>query len=335
MGLMCRLPHKTTEAGKIRCQDTFSLGSDNLQGLVDIIAEKVKNELIGRSDVIDHLLSEAKDLPLSAKQGQVLDNKIYFKTNNNPPYHIDDPGLPPGLYAYGYDNGEITGTKPPFNYGYIVNIKADSSLLFQIAFQYFAKGLYVRNYYSQNGNYTWSEWEGMITESDPDYIALKQEVENLKAVSQKRYDISISGSDQMFYPLVINVDQFDLERIKILSKWGEELRKTKAMWYVSGDGWFTTTKVYKLKLYKIGTGGEMSKIVSKTAGLTGAAAGWFIVWLRGNYAYSVVTDNMKSIEEPKVYYERTNLRPGNEYPYYVEPTDRIEDDAYNSDVDNL
>lgn len=64
------------QAENIRYTDTCALGSANLQGIIDIIAEKVKTQLLSRSDVADNLLSTAADLPLSANQGSVLNSKI-------------------------------------------------------------------------------------------------------------------------------------------------------------------------------------------------------------------------------------------------------------------
>lgn len=64
------------QAENIRYTDTCALGSANLQGIIDIIAEKVKTQLLSRSDVADNLLSTATDLPLSANQGSILNSRI-------------------------------------------------------------------------------------------------------------------------------------------------------------------------------------------------------------------------------------------------------------------
>lgn len=70
------------QAENIRYTDTCALGSANLQGIIDIIAEKVKTQLLSRSDVADNLLSTATDLPLSANQGSILNSKIEDIGNN-------------------------------------------------------------------------------------------------------------------------------------------------------------------------------------------------------------------------------------------------------------
>lgn len=64
------------QAENIRYTDTCAMGSANLQGIIDIIAEKVKTQLLSRSDVADNLLSTATDLPLSANQGNILNSRI-------------------------------------------------------------------------------------------------------------------------------------------------------------------------------------------------------------------------------------------------------------------
>lgn len=52
--------------------DTYSLGALNVQAVIDIIAAKVKNELLGKTDVVNNIVSTVANLPLSANMGNFL-----------------------------------------------------------------------------------------------------------------------------------------------------------------------------------------------------------------------------------------------------------------------
>lgn len=60
------------QAENIHYNDTYALGSTSLQGIIDIIAGRVTDQLLSRQDVVDTLTGTAPDLPASARTVKVL-----------------------------------------------------------------------------------------------------------------------------------------------------------------------------------------------------------------------------------------------------------------------
>ncbi|ERI77783.1 hypothetical protein CLOSYM_01878, partial [[Clostridium] symbiosum ATCC 14940] len=131
-------------AASVTATDTYglvvaALGESTTQALIDAIANKVINELVAKSQIINNLLATVPGNALDAVQGKKLMD-LYTRLNgemkqnsfdleNKSAEQTDLNAIYSGVHRYSNRSKNI----PSANNGYIIAVKRDSSMLGQIA----------------------------------------------------------------------------------------------------------------------------------------------------------------------------------------------------------
>lgn len=138
-------------AASVKATDTYglvvdALGESTTQDLIDAVANKVINELIAKSNIVNNLLATEVGTVLSGALGPIIDQRLTdlmnkytqlngemkqnsFDLENKSAEQTDLNAIYSGVHRYSDRSKNI----PSANNGYIIAVKRDSSMLGQIA----------------------------------------------------------------------------------------------------------------------------------------------------------------------------------------------------------
>lgn len=138
-------------AASVKATDTYglvvdALGESTTQALIDAVANKVINELIAKSNIVNNLLATEVGTVLSGALGPIIDQRLTdlmnkytqlngemkqnsFDLENKSAEQTDLNAIYSGVHRYSNRSKNI----PSANNGYIIAVKRDSSMLGQIA----------------------------------------------------------------------------------------------------------------------------------------------------------------------------------------------------------
>ena len=140
------------------------LGTENatstVQALIDVIADKVLNQLLSRSNVVNNALTTEEGYALDARMGKSLQDQITAQNSNLGSTYgyisdLDVPDVILGVYDVNSANSPYKKGLTQATAGIVLSVYNTNSVYnSQLALSAGNEKFYIR----QKGNNTWGEW---------------------------------------------------------------------------------------------------------------------------------------------------------------------------------